>query len=326
MTGTRERIRRRREDPESSIYHGLTAMQSFRKFLYNYNAIHEGFTSSGALAFLVGSVMFLWEELVYSASLLFTVGAALIFTGTIGDAFVTWERKVMSDEEEKAAVADDRNRRPSPHSGDRGEQHARDAKSKYIGYSHSPKRRKRHHRKAPKLRRFLREYHYISHILYILGHACFVVGSVFFLDPETERAGIWVFIAGSSIMFVGNTGTGLVKYEERQLSEDRERDIGRSRKQRKPQSKKQYLRLLVRDYIYIHTVIHNLGHICFIVGSVLFLYKSTERAGIWLFIAGSIGYFIGAIGNGFVIYEERHLSRERKQEGAHFVHEQRRQV
>lgn len=34
------------------------------------------------------------------------------------------------------------------------------------------------------------------------GHLCFLIGSVLFLDDATVRAGVWLFIAGSSAFLV----------------------------------------------------------------------------------------------------------------------------
>ena len=40
------------------------------------------------------------------------------------------------------------------------------------------------------------------------GHLCFLIGSVLFLDDATVRAGVWLFIAGSSAFLVNGLRRG----------------------------------------------------------------------------------------------------------------------
>lgn len=60
-------------------------------------------------------------------------------------------------------------------------------------------------------------------------------------------------------------------------------------------------RLLVQDYRWIHTGIGLFGNGAFLVGSVFFLWDSLKLAGIWLFIIGAAGMFVGSIGDAIVM-------------------------
>lgn len=61
----------------------------------------------------------------------------------------------------------------------------------------------------------------------------------------------------------------------------------------------------VNDYPWIHTVLGLVGNTAFLVGSVLFLFRATETAAIWLFITGASGMLLGSLGSAIVTYEER---------------------
>jgi hypothetical protein len=60
------------------------------------------------------------------------------------------------------------------------------------------------------------------------------------------------------------------------------------------------VREIVRDYEWFHTMVGIGGNIAFFVGSVLFLFEATKRAGLWLFVAGSLGMLMGSVGAGLV--------------------------
>lgn len=49
---------------------------------------------------------------------------------------------------------------------------------------------------------------------------------------------------------------------------------------------------LLREYEWIHRGLGILGHLCFFVGSVLFLWEATKLAGVWLFIVGAGGMLV----------------------------------
>ena len=64
-------------------------------------------------------------------------------------------------------------------------------------------------------RGFLAEFPWIHLGIGIFGNLSFVVGSVLFLYADLERAGVWLFIVGSSGMLVGSFGELLIRIERR---------------------------------------------------------------------------------------------------------------
>ena len=68
------------------------------------------------------------------------------------------------------------------------------------------------------------------------------------------------------------------------------------------------LRLIVKDFGWVHTSLGLLGNVMFFVGSVFFLpsFSSVQTLGVWLFIIGSFLMMIGALGElGVKIVERR---------------------
>ena len=68
------------------------------------------------------------------------------------------------------------------------------------------------------------------------------------------------------------------------------------------------LRVIVKDYGWIHTSIGLVGNVLFVIGSVFFLpsFSSVETLGVWLFIIGSFLMMIGAAGElGVKIFDKR---------------------
>lgn len=70
------------------------------------------------------------------------------------------------------------------------------------------------------------------------------------------------------------------------------------------------LRTLLKKYEWVHLTLGLIGNTCFVVGSVLFLWESTKSVGIWLFIAGSSGMWIGAVGSAIVGWERHHQKKK----------------
>ncbi|MFE7936306.1 YrhK family protein [Streptomyces griseoincarnatus] len=70
-------------------------------------------------------------------------------------------------------------------------------------------------------------------------------------------------------------------------------------------------RYLLQDFPFIHLIIGGFGNTSFLVGSVFFLFPSLERIALWLFVAGSLGMFVGTMGEVFV----RHARRSRRSPG-----------
>lgn len=69
-------------------------------------------------------------------------------------------------------------------------------------------------------RGFLAEFPWIHLGIGIFGNITFVVGSVMFLDRDLQRAGVWLFILGSSGMLLGSFGDLLARLERRVRSKE----------------------------------------------------------------------------------------------------------
>ncbi len=68
------------------------------------------------------------------------------------------------------------------------------------------------------------------------------------------------------------------------------------------------LEIVVRDYEWIHLSVGLVGHVGFLVGSVLFLpaLEQFKTIGVWLFIIGAGAMLIGYVGRALVdVYERR---------------------
>jgi hypothetical protein len=70
------------------------------------------------------------------------------------------------------------------------------------------------------------------------------------------------------------------------------------------------IKAFVRDFPTVHLVIGVAGNLIFFVGSVLFVWHATELLAIWLFIVGSFGMLLGAIGQALYLHERHRLSTE----------------
>lgn len=67
-----------------------------------------------------------------------------------------------------------------------------------------------------------------------------------------------------------------------------------------------YTRRLIYDFPWIHLGIGLFGGLAFFVGSIFFLYKEPlQLVGIWLFIVGSFGMFLGSLGQLLVKIESK---------------------
>ncbi|WP_030377282.1 MULTISPECIES: YrhK family protein [unclassified Streptomyces] len=71
-------------------------------------------------------------------------------------------------------------------------------------------------------------------------------------------------------------------------------------------------RYLLQDFPFIHLVIGGIGNTTFLIGSVFFLFPSLERVALWLFVVGSLGMFVGTLGEVFV----RHARKSRQRTGS----------
>ncbi|MEU0529028.1 YrhK family protein [Amycolatopsis tolypomycina] len=68
------------------------------------------------------------------------------------------------------------------------------------------------------------------------------------------------------------------------------------------------VKAFVRDFPVVHLAIGVIGNVIFFVGSVLFLWSSAEQFAIWLFIVGSFGMMLGAVGQAFYTHERHRLN------------------
>jgi hypothetical protein len=68
---------------------------------------------------------------------------------------------------------------------------------------------------------------------------------------------------------------------------------------------KQVIQEFVTKYQWIHTGLGLMGNFSFFIGSVFFLWDSTQIIGVWLFIIGSAGMLFGSLGDMFVLVEEK---------------------
>ncbi|WAL68682.1 YrhK family protein [Amycolatopsis cynarae] len=68
------------------------------------------------------------------------------------------------------------------------------------------------------------------------------------------------------------------------------------------------MRGFIREFPTVHLVIGVAGNVIFFVGSVLFLWSWAEQSAIWLFIIGSFGMMLGAIGQAVYIHERHRLN------------------
>lgn len=68
------------------------------------------------------------------------------------------------------------------------------------------------------------------------------------------------------------------------------------------------IKFFIREFPAVHLAIGVFGNVIFFVGSVLFLWDATEMLAIWLFVIGSFGMMLGAIGQAFYSYERHRLN------------------
>lgn len=70
---------------------------------------------------------------------------------------------------------------------------------------------------------------------------------------------------------------------------------------------RRWLGTALNEFPWLHMGLGILGNTAFLVGSVFFLYESLKTAGIWLFVVGSAGMLIGALGQLLVTIERKRL-------------------
>ncbi|MGH3342899.1 MAG: YrhK family protein [Carbonactinosporaceae bacterium] len=70
------------------------------------------------------------------------------------------------------------------------------------------------------LSRLVRDFPWFHMGVGIFGNITFLVGSVLFLSPKFQQAGIWLFIFGTLGMLIGSIGELLVRIASRQNLDD----------------------------------------------------------------------------------------------------------
>lgn len=77
------------------------------------------------------------------------------------------------------------------------------------------------------LHQLLRKYEWVHLTLGLIGNTCFAAGSVLFLWESTKTLGTYLFIVGSTGMWVGSTGSAVVGYARHQGEHGHEQNDGR---------------------------------------------------------------------------------------------------
>lgn len=61
----------------------------------------------------------------------------------------------------------------------------------------------------------------------------------------------------------------------------------------------------LRDFPWVHLGLGLVGNTLFVIGSVMFFWSSVKTLAIWLFVFGSLGMFLGSVGELLVRIEKR---------------------
>jgi hypothetical protein len=68
---------------------------------------------------------------------------------------------------------------------------------------------------------------------------------------------------------------------------------------------KQAIHEFITEYQWIHARLGLIGNVSFFIGSIFFLWDTTQTIGVWLFIIGSGGMLLGSLGDMFVLTEKK---------------------
>lgn len=63
------------------------------------------------------------------------------------------------------------------------------------------------------IRTFVKDNPWFHTVIGLIGNGSFVIGSVFFLFEDLQRAGVWLFIVGSAGMLIDSLGNAIAKVE-----------------------------------------------------------------------------------------------------------------
>lgn len=61
----------------------------------------------------------------------------------------------------------------------------------------------------------------------------------------------------------------------------------------------------LRDFPWAHLAVGLFGNALFFVGSIMFFWENVKALAIWLFVVGSLGMFLGSVGELLVRIEKR---------------------
>ncbi len=70
-------------------------------------------------------------------------------------------------------------------------------------------------------------------------------------------------------------------------------------------AQRRWIGTALRDFPWVHLGLGLMGNTLFVVGSVMFFWKSVNTLAIWLFVLGSLGMLLGSVGELLVRVEKR---------------------
>ncbi|ANH39268.1 hypothetical protein I601_2852 [Nocardioides dokdonensis FR1436] len=70
-------------------------------------------------------------------------------------------------------------------------------------------------------------------------------------------------------------------------------------------AERRWIGTAVHDFPWLHLGLGLTGNALFVVGSVMFFWDSVKTLGIWMFVLGSLGMFLGSLGELLVRVEQR---------------------
>lgn len=77
-----------------------------------------------------------------------------------------------------------------------------------------------------------------------------------------------------------------------------------------PPSSRRWVGTVLREFPWVHLGIGLVGNALFVVGSVLFFWESVMTLAIWVFVIGSLGMFLGSVGEILVRVEKHRRSED----------------
>jgi hypothetical protein len=78
----------------------------------------------------------------------------------------------------------------------------------------------------------------------------------------------------------------------------------------RPGARRPWLGTALHDFPWIHLSTGLVGNLLFVIGSVMFFWPSAKQLAIWLFVLGSVGMFLGSVGE-LLVRVEKHRRGDR---------------